>query len=96
MLGILFSILFTSAVDSQSDEEKSIASIPLIQPASAHVPDVSLTGFGTPTIDGVIGAAEWSAASTVAIPVNRPRGGITPGTLYAMNDQNNLYLAVEY
>ncbi len=36
LLGILFSILFASAVDSQSDEEKSIASIPFIQPASAQ------------------------------------------------------------
>jgi len=36
LLGILFSILFASAVDSQSGEEKSIASIPLIQPASAQ------------------------------------------------------------
>jgi len=96
LLGILFSILFASAIDSQSDEEKSIASIPFIQPASAHVSDVSLTGFGTPTIDGVIGTAEWSAASTVAITVNLPTGGTTPGTLYAMNDQNNLYLAVDY
>ncbi len=36
MLCISFSILFASAIDSQSDEEKSIASIPLIQPASAQ------------------------------------------------------------
>jgi len=36
LLGILFSILFASAVDSQSGEEKSIASIPFIQPASAQ------------------------------------------------------------
>jgi len=36
MLGILFSILFVSAIDSQSDEEKSFASISLIQPVSAY------------------------------------------------------------
>jgi len=36
LLGILFSILFASTVDSQSDEEKNIASIPFIQPASAQ------------------------------------------------------------
>jgi len=36
LLGILFSILFASADDAKSDEEKSIASIPFIQPASAQ------------------------------------------------------------
>jgi len=36
MLGILFSILFASADDAKFDEEKSIASIPFIQPASAQ------------------------------------------------------------
>jgi len=36
LLGILFLILFTSADDAKSNEEKSIASIPLIQPASAQ------------------------------------------------------------
>ncbi len=36
MVGILFSILFASLDDSQSDEEKSIASIPFIQPVSAQ------------------------------------------------------------
>ena len=36
LLGILFSILFASADDAKSDEEKSIVSIPLIQSASAQ------------------------------------------------------------
>jgi len=36
ILIILFSILFASSVDSQSDEEKSIASIPFIQVASVY------------------------------------------------------------
>jgi len=66
------------------------------QEAESHVAPTMVSGVGTPTIDGVIGAAEWSAAATVAITVNLPAGGTTSGTLYAMNDQNNLYLAVEY
>jgi len=36
LLGILFSILFASTDDAKSDEEKNIASIPFIQPASAQ------------------------------------------------------------
>jgi len=36
MFSVLFSILFASAIDSQSDEEKSIVSIPFMQPASAQ------------------------------------------------------------
>jgi len=44
LLVILFSILFASTVDSQSDEEKSIASIPFIQPASAQQ-STSLPGY---------------------------------------------------
>ncbi len=66
------------------------------QEAESHVAFTMFSGVGTPTIDGVIGAAEWSAVSPHAITVNLPGGGTTSGTLYAMNDQNNLYLAVEY
>jgi len=66
------------------------------QEAESHVGFTMFSVTGTPTIDGVIGAAEWSAAPTQAITVNLPGGGTTSGTLYAMNDQNNLYLAVEY
>ena len=62
----------------------------------AHAPDVSLTGFGTATVDGVIDAEEWMEAGSIVFPVNLPGGDTTPGTLFVMNDEINLYLAVEF
>lgn len=57
---------------------------------------VSQNGFGTPLIDGVLAAGEWASATTFQVPVVLPGGGTTPGTLYVMNDQVNLYLAFKY
>ena len=64
--------------------------------AEAHSPSVSVTGVGTATIDGVIGAGEWNNAGTVNSPVNLQGGGTTPGTLFVMNDATNLYHAVRF
>ncbi len=41
-------------------------------PADAHNPDVSLSGFGTPTIDGVLSPAEWDSADAITIDVKIP------------------------
>ena len=62
----------------------------------AHAPGVSLSGFGTATIDGVISAGEWDGAGSADFLVNIPEGGTTPGTLLVMNDADNLYLAVRF
>jgi hypothetical protein len=65
----------------------------------AHAPGVVLTGFGTPTIDGVLNSGEWDNAGSINFPVNIPPsqgGGTVQGTLFVMNDATNLYLAVEF
>ncbi len=59
-------------------------------PASAHFGGV-LTGLGTPTIDGVRSSGEWDSA--IEIPVFA--GALTGSTLLAMNDGNNLYIALD-
>jgi len=61
----------------------------------AHdVSGVSLTGFGTAAIDGVMSPGEWDTADTISFQANVPEGGTTPATLFVMNDADNLYLAV--
>jgi len=60
-------------------------------PASAHFPGVSLTGFGTPTIDGVLSAGEWDEAGQISVFT----GAFAGSTFFVMNDANNLYLALE-
>jgi hypothetical protein len=44
-----------------------------------------------PTIDGVVGAAEWASASHAPFSI----GWTFVGDLWVMNDANNLYLAVK-
>ena len=61
----------------------------------AHEPGVSLSGLGSATIDGVLSPGEWDSAGTVGFDVNVPVGNPVPGTLFVMNDEINLYLAVE-
>lgn len=53
-----------------------------------------LSGFGTATVDGSVGATEWLLAARVNLSVNLPAGGTAPGTLYVMNDATNLYFAL--
>jgi hypothetical protein len=56
-----------------------------------------LRGYGTPTIDGVIGAGEWQSTGRFDAPVALPPelgGGTVPATLYLMNDTQNLYIAL--
>ena len=60
-------------------------------PVTAHFPGVSLTGFGTPTIDGVLSAGEWDGAGQISVFT----GAFAGSTFFVMNDANNLYLALE-
>lgn len=56
-----------------------------------------LRGFGTATIDGVIGVGEWDPAGRVDFTVNRSSsegGGTVPATMYVMNDATNLYVGI--
>lgn len=73
-----------------------LATAPLSN-VQAHDPNVILNaGIGTATIDGVLSTGEWDSAATVNFPVNIPEGGTTPGTIFVMHDNNNLYLAIRF
>ena len=53
-------------------------------------------GRGAPVLDGILTGNEWSAAPGVSFPIEVPvagGGGSTTATLFAMNDDHNLYLA---
>jgi hypothetical protein len=55
-------------------------------------------GFGTATVDGVLGQGEWDNASFTfgPITVNLPGGATTTATGFVMNDQSDLFLAVQF
>jgi hypothetical protein len=58
----------------------------------------NLSGFGKATIDGVLSPGEWDNAAKVDFQANLPSsdgGGTAHATLYVMNDDLNLYLAVK-
>jgi len=63
---------------------------------NGHAASVSLSGFGTATIDGKLDPAEWAAAGRAEFLVNLPEGGTSAGTVFVMNDANNLYFAVRF
>ncbi|MEM1551771.1 MAG: hypothetical protein QXH03_03800 [Candidatus Bathyarchaeia archaeon] len=64
-------------------------------PAMAHSGIVlSAWTWNSPTIDGVIGEAEWSAAAKVDFSLANS-DFIYNGTIYVMNDYENLYLAAK-
>jgi hypothetical protein len=65
-------------------------------PAEAHSGDVLNCGLGTPQINGVMSPGEWDTAGYIDFQVKIPGGGTTDGTVFAMNDGDNLYLAVRY
>ena len=62
--------------------------------APMHAEGVVLSGFGTPTIDGVLMSGEWDSAGSIDFLVNTPHDGVTDGTLFVMNDEENLYIAI--
>jgi len=63
--------------------------------AEAHAAGFSLSSFTStaPTIDGIIGATEWANAAKVDFSFLFDRFG--GGTIYVMNDDKNLYIAVK-
>lgn len=54
----------------------------------------ALSGIGSATIDGILSPGEWDAAGQVDFLVNVGGGATSPATFFAMNDANNLYLAL--
>jgi hypothetical protein len=65
--------------------------------ATASDEVLSLRGFGTAVVDGVLTPSEWDAAGRFDFQANRSPaegGGTVPASLYVMNDPANLYLAL--
>ncbi|PYQ57267.1 MAG: hypothetical protein DMF58_18660, partial [Acidobacteria bacterium] len=62
--------------------------------AATHVP-VNWSACGVAKIDGVISAGEWSGAASHVITINTSTGTVN-GTLYVMNDNLNLYIALKF
>lgn len=67
----------------------------LILTVTGAYAQVNLTGCGTAKIDGVISAGEWSGAGSQNLVVNTEAGPVT-ATLYMMNDNLNLYMALRF
>jgi hypothetical protein len=67
-----------------------------VSAAQAHDPAIELGARGTAVVDGVEGPGEWDRADKWDFTVNVPGGGSTPATLYAMNDDANVYLALKH
>ncbi len=61
----------------------------LVHPARGAAADPIPSGYGTAVLDGTLGAGEWDSASPRAVFT-----GLTGSYLYAMNDLENLYLAL--
>ena len=60
-------------------------------------PPPTLSGCGTPVINGHIAPGEWSPSGQRRLSVNTtPRGDTTPATLYVMNDAFNFYSALAF
>ena len=79
----------TATVSDLSGLQGSDEFVVIIQPTPPG-------GFGTATIDGIIGATEYDSAVQFDFLVNLPEGGVVPGTFQVMNDLDNLYIAVSY
>lgn len=70
-----------------------VVSLPLVSYGN------SLSAFGTASIDGTMSIGEWDKAAKMDFLVNVPPsdgGGTVPATLYVMNDETNLYLALKF
>jgi len=52
-------------------------------------------GYGTAVVDGQFGVDEWRCAITYPFTAKVSGGSGTPATLYVMNDNTTLYLAVQ-
>ena len=56
---------------------------------------VNFAGCGVAKIDGVLSPGEWSGAASQVINVTTAAGSV-PATLYVMNDNINLYIALKF
>ena len=66
--------------------------------ASAHARGAILYGAGTATVDGALAPGEWTGARRIDFGAARPSfdgGGTVPATVMAMNDESNLYVALQ-
>lgn len=73
------------------------AAIVLTVGATAANAEVTLRGFGTAEIDGVLTVNEWEGAGRFSFQVDTTPGeggGTVPATFYVMNDSTNLYLGL--
>jgi len=73
-----------------------VVSVQAVLGTESHAAGPSLSGFGKATVDGVLGSVEWAGAARIPILVNLPEGGTASGDLLAMNDTENLYLAIRF
>ena len=73
-----------------------VAAVALLAPAGAgaHAPGFVFSAFGTPTMDGTVGSAEWASASSLPFQAAVPGGDTIAGELRVMNDATNLYFGV--
>jgi hypothetical protein len=61
---------------------------------SAASDQVTLRGYGSAVVDGVLTVNEWDDAGRFHFQVVTSGGEQVPGTFYVMNDRSNLYLAL--
>ena len=59
-------------------------------------PGTMLTGRGTAAVDGVLKRGEWAQAGKTSFSITVPTGKKVEATVYAMNDADVLYMAVEF
>ena len=72
-----------------------VAALCSVLPAGdAFSAPVTLQGFGTATVDGVVSPGEWASAAELAFVANTPFGGSAPATFLVMNDLDNLYVGL--
>ncbi len=64
--------------------------------ATSVLPDSTLFGVGTATVDGILSPGEWDAAGSIDLVINLPGGGTEAATLFVMNDATDLYLALRF
>jgi hypothetical protein len=66
------------------------------RPARAHAPGIVVSGYGTATADGVLSPGEWDNAGRLPVRLSLPGGGTAEATLSVMNDDRNLYIALQF
>jgi hypothetical protein len=75
----------------------AVATIVALSGAARASDGITLRGYGTAVVDGLLSPGEWDAAGHYDFQANRAPaegGGTVPATLFVMNDSANLYLAL--